>query len=157
MDGLRTFVRKWSAGADNLNSAIAHLLALEEEVSRLLCVIIVNVTHSLFGLGSCNHILFVEFSAQIEISGKMSESVAQNLLPRVNAFPDEKKHIDHYLRPWSKIVIAIDKDVLKRLKLLPRSFLHAKGDFVIDVIAKIIESSDGLDYFISVVDCIFHD
>lgn len=157
MNSLRTLVCKWAAGAGNFDSAIAHLLALEEEVSRVLRVIIVNVTHSLFGLGSCDHILFVEFSTQIEVRGEMSEAVAQNLFASVDTFPDEKQHIDHCLRPWGEIVIAVDEDVLQRLKLLLGSFLHAKGDFIVDVVAEVIERSDGLDDFVSVVDGIFHD
>lgn len=101
--------------------------------------------------------MLVELGTEVIIGREVPEVIAVYLLPRVDALPDDQHHIDHVLRPWCKIVIAVDEDILEGLELPACPFLHAEGDLIVNVIVQVIEIADCLVDLISEEDCALED
>jgi hypothetical protein len=93
-------------------------------------------------------VVLVKLSTEIIIGCEVPKVIAVNLLPRINTLPDDQRHIDHMLRPWCVIMIAVDEDILEGLKLPACPFLHAESDLIVYIIVQVIEIADCLVYLI---------
>lgn len=88
--------------------------------------------------------MLVELGTEVIVSSEVSEVIAVDLLPRIDALPDDQHHVEHMFRPWGIIMIAVDEDILQGLELPACSFLHAEGHLIVYVIVQVIEITHGL-------------
>ncbi len=97
--------------------------------------------------------MLIELSTQIIIDRKVSEVITVYFLTRIDALSDNEHNIDHVFRPGCIIVIAIDEDILKRVKLPTSTLLHAKSDLIVDVVVQVIKTTYRLIHLIPKEDC----
>jgi hypothetical protein len=107
---MRTLIRKGSMPAHQLYPAIADLLALEGEITRLLVILVIGLPAFAFTLGA-DGVVFVEFGGEVELGCEMRVPGAEEFLSAFYAFADEQQDIRHLVGPGRKTAVAVDEDV----------------------------------------------
>jgi len=105
---LRTLVCEGATASNYFNPTIAYLFSFKKQISRVLAVVIVNITEILLGAGCCNNAVLIEFGREIVVCCEVSKPITEDLFAAVDAAANDMQDISHLFRPRCKVKITVN-------------------------------------------------